>query len=212
MRLTRTEFQDQKERSRDMKDFLNWLIPIAFCISGIYYFWKSSNAEAEDTTASHGDEPQNKDDMTTEVQSVSMKLLLEQTLKNVGCHINMCEEKEGEFHITYQGEQFRIYYSEESPYINIYDIAWYSSELDDIDNLSVVRQAINACNQQNLATVLYTIDKETNCLNVHTRQCTIFGSYIPNVENYLRSRLEDSFRQHHNFYRQIEEIRKEQYT
>ena len=87
-----------------MKDFLNWLIPIAFCISGIYYFWKSSNAEAENTTASDGDEPQNKDDMTTEVQSASMKLLLEQTLKNVGCHINMCEEKEGEFHITYQGE------------------------------------------------------------------------------------------------------------
>ena len=81
-----------------MKDFLNWLIPIAFCISGIYYFWKSSNAEAEDTTASDGDEPQNKDDMTTEVQSASMKLLLEQTLKNVGwsAAISICVKRRRE--------------------------------------------------------------------------------------------------------------------
>ena len=55
-----------------MKDFLNWLIPIAFCISGIYYFWKSSNGEAEDTTASNGDESKNEDNMTTEIQSTSM--------------------------------------------------------------------------------------------------------------------------------------------
>lgn len=212
MRLTRIEFLDQKERSSDMKDFLNWLIPIAFCISGIYYFWKSSNAKAEDTTASNSDESPNEDNMNTEVQRVSMKPLLEQTLKNIGCHINMCEEKEGEFHITYQGEHFIIIYSEESPYITIYDVAWYSAELIDIDNLSLVRQAVNACNQQNLATVLYTIDKEENCVNVHTRQCTIFGSYIPDAEAYLRTRLEDSFRQHHNFYRQIEDIRKEQYA
>ena len=156
-----------------MKDFLNWLIPIAFCISGIYYFWKSSNAKAEDTTASDSDESPNEDNMNTEVQRVSMKPLLEQTLKNIGCHINMCEEKEGEFHITYQGEHFTIIYSEESPYITIYD---------------------------------------ENCVNVHTRQCTIFGSYIPDAEAYLRTRLEDSFRQHHNFYRQIEDIRKEQYA
>ena len=185
-----------------MKDFLNWLIPIAFCISGIYYFWKSSNTEAEDMAASDSDEQKNEDNMTTEVQSANMKLLLEQTLKNIGCHINMCEEKEGEFHITYQGEHFTI----------IYDVAWYSAELIDIDNLSLVRQAVNACNQQNLATVLYTIDKDENCVNVHTRQCTIFGAYIPEVEAYLRSRLEDSFRQHHNFYRHIEAIRKEQYA
>ena len=124
----------------------------------------------------------------------------------------MCEEKEGEFHVTYQGEHFTIIYSEDSPYITIYDVAWYSAELIDIDNLSLVRQAVNACNQQNLATVLYTIDKDENCVNVHTRQCTIFGAYIPEVEDYLRSRLEDSFRQHHNFYRHIEAIRKEQYA
>ena len=212
MRLTRIEFQDQRERSKEMKDFLNWIIPVAFCISGIYYFWKSNNTEAEDATASEDDVPQSENNMTTEVQSASMRLLLEQTLKNVGCHIDMCNEKDGEFHAIYQGEHFTIIFSEDSPYITIYDVAWYSAELIDVDNLSLVRQAVNACNQQNLATVLYTIDKEENCVNVHTRQCTIFGSYIPEVEAYLRSRFEDSFRQHHNFYRHIEEIRKEQYA
>ena len=195
-----------------MKDFLNWLIPIAFCISGIYYFWKSSNAEVEDTTASDGDEPQNEDNMTTEVQSASIKLLLEQTLKNVGCHINMCAEKDGEFNVTYQGEHFTVVYSEDSPYITIYDIAWYSEELNDIDNFSMVTKAVNLCNQQNTSTVLYTIEKDKNCVNVHTRQCVVFGSFLPKLEDYLRSRFEDSFQQHHNFYRYMELSRKEQFA
>lgn len=139
-----------------------------------------------------------------------MRRLLEQTLKNIGCHINMCEDDEDRFFITYQGEHFTIVYSESSQFINIYDVAWYSAELDDIDNLSIVRQAVNACNQENHSMVLYTIDKENNCVNVHTRQCIVFGSYIPEVEDYLRSRFEDSFRQHHNFYKNMEKIRQKQ--
>lgn len=201
-----------------MEEFVRWFGPCFGLAMVIYWISKYRRERFDDDSSVKSDasEIDNKD-MNSEnneekKQEVSIEHLLKLSLKKIGCHINLCKEEPGVFQVTYQGEQFRIYYSEESPYINIYDIAWYSSELDDIDNLSVVRQAINACNQQNLATVLYTIDKETNCLNVHTRQCTIFGSYIPNVENYLRSRLEDSFRQHHNFYRQIEEIRKEQYT
>ena len=143
---------------------------------------------------------------------LSQNHLLERVMKNIGCHINMCKEDEGQIHVTYQGEHFTITYSDDSPFINIYDVAWYSAELADIDNLALVRKAVNECNQQNSATVLYTIEKEEGCLNVHTCQCTIFGSYIPDVEAYLRSRFEDSFRQHHNFYRIIEEIRKEQYS
>jgi len=195
-----------------MKDFLNWIIPVAFCISGIYWFWKNSNSDAEEAVAADENNIENESDMKEICQNESIRSLLEKAMKNIGCHINMCEEKEGEFHVTYQGEHFTIVYSEDSPYITIYDIAWYSEEAYDIDNLSLVRQAVNQCNQRNTSTVLYTIDKESNCVNVHTRQCVVFGSYIPDYENYLRSRFEDSFQQHHSFYRNLEEIRKEQYT
>lgn len=139
-----------------------------------------------------------------------MEHLLEVSLKNIGCHINLCEEENGQFHITYQGEHFTIYYSEDSPYITIYDIAWYSEELNDIDNFSMVTKAVNLCNQHNTSTVLYTIDKENNCVNVHTRQCIVFGPFIPDINDFLRSRFEDSFQQHHNFYRFMEKSRKEQ--
>ncbi len=195
-----------------MKDFLNWLIPISICISGIYYFWKSSDSETVDVVSSDNNNYDNDNNMKETGQNESVRPLLEKTMKNIGCHINMCEEKEGEFHVTYQGEHFTIVFSEDSPYITIYDIAWYSEEAYDIDNLSLVRQAVNLCNQRNTSTVLYTIDKENNCVNVHTRQCVVFGSYIPDCESYLRSRFEDSFQQHHSFYRNLEEIRKEQYT
>ena len=145
-------------------------------------------------------------------EGLSKAQFLERVMNNIGCHINMCKDESNELRVTYQGEQFAIAYSEDSHYICIYDVAWYSAELDDIDNLSLVRQAVNACNMQNIATVLYTIDKEEKCVNVHTRQCCIFGSYIPDLEGYMRSLFENSFRQHHNFYRHIEEIRKEQHV
>ena len=195
-----------------MKDFLNWIIPVAFCISGIYWFWKSSNSEVEETVVDDDNESEKEGVMKEASQNEGIRSLLEKTMKNIGCHINMCAEKEGEFNVTYQGEHFTVVYSEDSPYITIYDIAWYSEEVYDIDNLSLVRQTVNQCNQRNCSTVLYTIDKEKNCVNVHTRQCIVFGSYIPDFEDYLRSRFEDSFQQHHNFYRIMEEIRKEQYA
>ena len=201
-----------------MEEFVRWLI---LCIGSAMVFNRVSKycrEKLDDENSNKKDVKNNiaKDmnikDSKGKVHKESMEHLLEVTLKNIGCHIDMCKEESGQFHVSYQGEHFTIYYSEDSPFINIYDLAWYSAELFDIDNLSVVKQAVNACNQQNLATVLYTIDKEENCINVHTRQSTIFGSFIPEIEEYLRSRFEDSFRQHHNFYRQIEEKRKEQYA
>lgn len=195
-----------------MKDFLNWLIPVAFCISGIYWFWKSSNSDEEEMITNDDNINENGDDMKEACQNESIKSLLERTMKNIGCHINMCAEKDNEFNITYQGEHFSVVYSDDSPYITIYDIAWYSEELNDIDNFSMVTKAVNLCNQRNTSTVLYTIDKENNCVNVHTRQCVVFGSYIPKLEDYLRSRFEDSFQQHHNFYRCMELNRKEQFV
>ena len=201
-----------------MEEFVHWFGPCFGLAMVIYWISKYLRERLDNDNSTIIDDSKiDVKDMNNEVnkehvQEVSMEHLLEVTLKNIGCHINMCEEESGQFHITYQGEHFTIYYSEGSPYINIYDIAWYSAELIDIDNLSLVRQAVNACNQQNLATVLYTIDKDENCVNVHTRQCIIFGSYIPDVAAYLRSRFEDSFRQHHNFYRHLEEIRKGQYA
>ncbi len=193
-----------------MKEFLNWIIPVAFCISGIYWFWKSSNSEDDSNFAVDDNNNENDNNMKETCLNENIKTLLETTMKNIGCHINMCAEKDSEFNITYQGEHFTVVYSEDSPFITIYDIAWYSEELNDIDNFSMVTKAVNLCNQYNTSTVLYTIDKENNCVNVHTRQCVVFGSFIPNLNDFLRSRFEDSFQQHHNFYRFMEKSRKEQ--
>lgn len=195
-------------------DTLNkWFFPSLVAIMGTYLFWEKKNNRndrKEDESSPLGDKNGNQipDNITNNYEGLSMHQLLERVMKNIGCRINMCKDEEDHFYVTYQGEHFTIAYSEENPYITIYDVAWYSAELNDIDNLSMVRKAVNECNKQNLSTILYTIDKEENCVNVHTRQNIIFGLFIPDIEDYLRSRFEDSFRQHHNFYRQIEEVRK----
>lgn len=197
-----------------MEDFVRWFGPCFAAAMGCYWFWKHRSQETEeaDSLVVPNDETINYEQMANRYDGLNTCQLLEKVLKNIGCHINMCKDEENHIYATYQGEHFTIIYSETSPYITIYDVAWYSAELIDIDNLSLVRQAVNVCNKENISTVLYTIDKEENCVNVHTRQCIVFGSYIPDVEDYLRSRFEDSFRQHHNFYRNMEEIRKEQFA
>jgi len=199
-------------------DWMSLYKVIGPCVGiAFIYYWFTRNRdkevqEAEPVAVSEIETQNQTPNMSNIYEGLNKNQFLERVMKNVGCHINMCKIENNEFHVTYQGEHFTIVYSEDSPYISVYDVAWYSAELDDIDNLSLVRQAVNASNLQNIATVLYTIDKENACVNVHTRQCCIFGSYIPDVENYLRSLFENSFKQHHNFYRHIEEIRKEQHV
>lgn len=189
-----------------------WFAPCLAAAMGCYWFWKNRSKEPDvtDEYLPSKDELRKDPVIDNIYTGMAYQQLLERVLKNIGCHINMCADNEDEFRITYQGEHFTIVYSEDSLYITIYDIAWYSESLDDIDNLSLVRQAVNLCNQNNGSTVLYTIDKENKCVNVHTRQVVFFGSFIPNTEDYLRSRFEDSFLQHHNFYRCMEVSRKEQ--
>ena len=197
-----------------MEEMVRWFGPCFGAAMVIYWLYRYHSEKTNDQDkmmVSTRDSMAN-NESTNKYGDMTTQQMLERVIKNVGCHINMCKENDGEFHITYQGEHFTIAYSEGNHFIVIYDIAWYSAELDDIDNLSIVRQAVNLCNQQNSSTVLYTIDKENNCINVHTRQNVVFGSYIPDLDEYFRSRLEDSFRQHHNFFRCLETSRKEQYV
>ena len=191
-----------------------WFAPCLAAAMGCYWFWKNRSKESDeiDKPVISSDENQKETIMDNIYSNLNNQQLLERVLKNIGCHINLCAEKDCEFNVTYQGEHFTIVYSEDSSYITIYDIAWYSEELNDIDNFSMVTKAVNLCNQRNTSTVLYTIDKDKNCVNVHTRQCVVFGSFIPKLEDYLRSRFEDSFLQHHNFYRCMELSRKEQFV
>lgn len=198
-----------------MEEFVRWFGPcfgLAMVIYWITKYRREDFSEIQSETDLVKESNMEKKTNKSIYEGLTMQQLLELTLKNIGCHINMCKDEENHIYATYQGEHFTIIYSETSPFVTIYDVAWYSAELIDIDNFSLVRQAVNACNRENISTVLYTIDKEDNCVNVHTRQCIVFGSYIPDVEDYLRSRFEDSFRQHHNFYRNMEEIRKEQFA
>ena len=138
--------------------------------------------------------------------------LLMAVTKDLGIKIEQSEERADLFYLEYQGEKFSVVCDGKSPYITLYDINWYSAETADIDNFSLLRRAVNACNFQNLSTVLYSIDEETQQVVLSTRQVFVFEAYIPNVDDYFRSRLDDSFHQHHNFFSRMEELRKEQFA
>lgn len=187
-------------------DTTHILLVIAFVVEAVlllllYHFWRTRPHERPAEADAPAVEPERE-------KAYGTVALLTEQVKALGG--NLRSEPVGggtRYHFVYQGEHFTVDATDTSPYIHIYDMAWYSAPLADIDNLSRVRQAVNATNLAAPATVVYTIDREENEVHVHTRQCMLLSSHVPDLETHLRSYLDDSFRQHHRFFRELESIR-----
>lgn len=104
----------------------------------------------------------------------------------------------------YQAEKFSIYIEEDSRFITLYDVYWYSFDANDIEQLSAVKKAVNEINWQSQVNVCYNKTAETNQFNVHTRTSFIC---IPNGDftDYLRHILRECFVVHHHFYKLLSE-------
>jgi len=128
--------------------------------------------------------------------------LLKAITAKLSCNCEKDESEENRYVVTFQGETFLIDIWDESPYIYIWDCFWYKASLDDIDEFSAIRQAINKCNMNGYATVLYTTNNEDHSLHLHCGSRVIFGSYIPHVDKYLTSLFENCFRQQRAFFQE----------
>lgn len=183
-----------------MDTLLNWSLPIFICISGIAYFYiwnKRKELEKENVQT-----------LVNPYEGMGVKELLDKVLRDINCEPLWSEEEKNALSVTFQGERFTIETQNDSPFILITDAWWHVASLEDIEQFSLIRQAINNCNQiYPSVNLIYTTHKEDKTIGIHTRQSVIFMWQIPNVKDYLRSRFEASFHQHHNFYHQMEELR-----
>lgn len=77
----------------------------------------------------------------------------------------------------------------------------------DIDEFSRLRKAVNESNLNNSVTAVYTIDKESSTVNVHSKSVILFIPQIPDIENYLRLELNEFFRVHNAMNSEMNKLR-----
>lgn len=144
-----------------------------------------------------------------ELEMKGTRDLLLETLTQVGCQYEI-DQEDGRIYFAYQGENFQADASNDRLYITIWDVFWYRMGLQDIDEVSRLRKAVNASNLRNAVTTVFTISDEEKTMDIHCKSVFIFTSQIPDIGNYLKVELHDFFRVHHFLYSEMERLRKEE--
>lgn len=148
-----------------------------------------------------------------EPKSINMNIgtrdLFLQTLVRIGCQYEIVgdDADKGDISFGYQGENFIARTSNNFRYLHLYDTYWGRIDMYDIDEFSRLRKAVNESNLNNSVTAVYTIDKESSTVNVHSKSVILFIPQIPDIENYLRLELNEFFRVHNAMNSEMNKLR-----
>lgn len=144
-----------------------------------------------------------------EKQNISTRDLCVEILRKLNCEIQFDEENEYTMYFTYQGEHFHIDTWKDCLMIGIWDTWWGTVDLDDLNDVSRIRKAINVVNINSFLTMVYSIDQEHQQFVVHTKRQCLLVSQIPNIENYLAAMLAGFFDVQRSFKDELDKLRRE---
>lgn len=194
------------------------LIVIAlFCFS--YYKAKQLKADQEmdrimnapSGTVSAEVLPLNNNNME-ENQNFSTRDLCAEVLRKLNCDVQFDEENEYNMHFSYQGENFSVETWEDGLMITIWDTWWGTVDLDNLDDVSRVRKAINTINVRQGFTLMYSIDEKSKKFAVHTKRQCLLIPQIPQIENYMVAMLTGFFDAQRSFKEEYDRLRLEEET
>ena len=114
--------------------------------------------------------------------------------------------------LRYNGETLLVNNLDKDPSITIIDPWWYEAPADDIDNLSLLIKAVNSCNYNKMCTLVYTIDKESQTVGLHSIKTILWVEEIPYLKEYLCASLSDVLYMRNIFYDKMEELRRKNYS
>lgn len=168
--------------------------------------------EAENNNAPHNTRPHNSipQEGANKVVLSSTKDLCIDLLQQLNCEVNIDEEDNTRLEFSYQGWNFCIDASDECLFINIWDFGWATADLDNLDEVSMMRRVINDVNINSVVTVLYTIDEENNRMIIHSKKNALLIANIPDVKGYLMSLLNDFFATHHRFRDRLHDLQSQE--
>ena len=145
-----------------------------------------------------------------ENQNLSTRDLCAEVLRKLNCDVQFDEENEYNMYFTYQGENFSVDTWENGLMITIWDTWWGTVDLDDLDDVSRVRKAINNINVRQNLTLMYSIDEKGQKFAVHTKRQCLLIPQIPQIENYMAAMLTDFFDVQRSFKEEYDRLRLEE--
>lgn len=146
----------------------------------------------------------------SEVSIIKTKELCLEELKKLNCQVSFDEEDPDSMLFNYQGENFMINASNECRMITIWDQFWYDVDLDNLEDVSRVRKAINSVNISIAPTLVYSFVEETHKMWVHTKLTALFDAEISDKQNYLRALFSVFFDAHRRLLAEIDRLKKEE--
>ena len=200
-----------------MIEFLSILITIVLFCYFLNYKNKKDRAEKEMDSIANAPImsvnaevlPLNNNNME-ENQNLSTRDLCAEVLRKLNCDVQFDEENEYNMYFTYQGENFSVDTWENGLMITIWDTWWGTVDLDDLDDVSRVRKAINNINVRQNLTLIYSVDEKGQKFAVHTKRQCLLIPQIPQIENYMAAMLTDFFDVQRSFKEEYDRLRLEE--
>ena len=200
-----------------MIEFLSILITIVLFCYLLNYKNKKDRAEKEMDSIANAPImsvnaevlPLNNNNME-ENQNLSTRDLCAEVLRKLNCDVQFDEENEYNMYFTYQGENFSVDTWENGLMITIWDTWWGTVDLDDLDEVSRVRKAINNINVRQNLTLMYSVDEKGQKFAVHTKRQCLLIPQIPQIENYMAAMLTDFFDVQRSFKEEYDRLRLEE--
>lgn len=124
-------------------------------------------------------------------KGMTPKALFKRSMEELGCKCVRNEDKSYEYYVKYQGESFIVHVGDDLIFIRIYDCFWYEVSMEDLDTFSEARRLVNEINLNNIATLVYGIDKEKNVAYLSTYMKGLFSDFIPSPDKYLARLFDD---------------------
>ena len=198
-------------------EFLSILITVVLFCYFLNYKNKKDRAEKEMDSIANAPNmsvsaevlPLNNNNME-ENQNLSTRDLCAEVLRKLNCDVQFDEENEYNMYFTYQGENFSVDTWENGLMITIWDTWWGTVDLDDLDDVSRVRKAINTINVRQNLTLMYSIDEKSQKFAVHTKRQCLLIPQIPQIENYMAAMLTGFFDVQRSFKEEYDRLRLEE--
>ena len=181
------------------------IISTIVIIACTYFFTRKKVKPIEQETDS-GTQPEAFADIQQEEKQDEpphTKDLCIELLKQLNCEVTTSKENENRLYFEYQGEHIVIDASNDSYFIEMWDPWWLIVPLDDLEQMSNVRKAINTINSWCGTTIFYTIEEEGQKFVLHSKRQCILTKEIPHVKEYLMALLNDFFTVHNRLREEI---------
>ena len=161
-----------------MEGFAYLALALIILFHAYRYFIKGDSVEDVDNEAGRVEETSN------------TKELVNSVLKRLGCQPREIEDNRIQF--EYQGTRFLIYTMDECLYVNLIMPWCHCCSKFDIDEFARVRRVVNDINYRATCTVFYTMT-DSDEVAIHITKNFLFVPQIPQLDNYLRSILNNFF-------------------